>query len=151
MFNNSSDHSHKTKILVVDDERHIARFLEFILKKEGYDVAVAYSGEQAIEVINRFQPDGLLLDFVLPGMSGLDVINHIRANQAFDNLTIIVLTARSFEDNQGDFLEAGANASCAKPIAPSSLVKILLEFGLPPHKKPIVLTNPETNFEYKRP
>src|SRR5215211_8929208 len=122
----------KTKVVVVEDERHIARFLEFVLKKEGYDVAIAYSGEQALEVIKRFKPTALLLDFVLPGMSGLDVINHLRASEEYADLIIIVLTARSFEENQRDLLEGGANASCAKPIAPSTLVKILTEFGLSP-------------------
>jgi DNA-binding response OmpR family regulator len=122
----------KTKIVVVEDERHIARFLEFVLKKEGYDVAIAYSGEQALEVIKRYKPAALLLDYVLPGISGLDVINHLRADDEFTNLIIIVLTARTFEDSQRDLLEGGANASCAKPIAPSTLIKVLSEFGLSP-------------------
>ncbi len=139
----------KTKVVVVEDERHIARFLEFVLKKEGYDVAIAYSGEQGLEVIKKNKPAVLLLDFVLPGMSGLDVINHLRADEAYSDLIIIVLTARTFEDNQRDLLEGGANASCAKPIAPSTLIKVLSEFGLSPQAKSINLPT-EQNLEHNQ-
>jgi hypothetical protein len=62
----------KTRVLVVDDERHIARFLEFVLKKAGYDVALAYSGEQALVAVEAFDPDVMLLDLVLPKLTGLD-------------------------------------------------------------------------------
>jgi two-component system, OmpR family, phosphate regulon response regulator PhoB len=138
----------KTRVVVVEDERHIARFLEFVLKKEGYEVAIAYSGEQGLEVIKKFKPAALLLDFVLPGMSGLDVINHLRADEEFSDLIIVVLTARSFEENQRDLLEGGANASCAKPIAPTTLIKVLTEFGLSPRSRAIEPIAAEITIEH---
>jgi response regulator receiver domain-containing protein len=68
-------------VLVVDDERHIARFLEFVLKKAGYEVAVAHNGEQALAAVDGFEPDAVLLDLVLPGISGLEVLKRLRSDK----------------------------------------------------------------------
>lgn len=122
----------KTRILVIEDVRYIARFLEYTLQKEGYEVAVAHSGEQALETIDSFKPDGILLDLMLPGISGLDVLRYLRSLELYKEIIVIVLTGRSFEETPSDILESGANSHCAKPIAPSTLFRTLLKFGLPP-------------------
>lgn len=120
------------RVLVVDDERHIARFLEFVLKKAGYEVAVAYDGEDALAQVERFAPDAVLLDLVMPKLSGLDVLQRLRANPLHKSLFIAILTARSFEERAGEIVQAGANLHCEKPVAPSSLLGQLAAGGITP-------------------
>jgi two-component system phosphate regulon response regulator PhoB len=117
---------------VVEDERHIARFLEFILRKEGYQVTVAADGEQALASLDRAKPDAMLLDLVLPGMSGLDVLRRLRSDRRNSDLVVLVLTARAFEDTPEEVIQAGADSHCTKPIAPSTLLRRLMDFGVPP-------------------
>lgn len=128
----SSGQMRPARVLVVDDERHIARVLEFVLKKAGYEVAVAYDGEQALSEVKRFAPDALLLDLVMPKLSGLEVLKHLRADQQNARLVIAVLTARSFEDVAGEIMTAGANLHCEKPVAPSTLLRELIRLGISP-------------------
>lgn len=120
------------RVLAVDDERHIARLIEFVLKKESYEVRIAHSGEQAIEAIGDFSPDAMLLDLILPGMSGLDVLKRLKADDKHSKLAVMVLTARSFEEMPAEVLEAGAHLHCTKPIAPPSLIRKLLDLKVPP-------------------
>lgn len=128
----SSGQMRPARVLVVDDERHIARVLEFVLKKAGYEVVVAYDGEQALSEVKRFAPDALLLDLVMPKLSGLEVLKHLRADQQNARLVIAVLTARSFEDVAGEIMTAGANLHCEKPVAPSTLLRELIRLGISP-------------------
>lgn len=120
------------RVLAVDDERHIARLIEFVLKKEGYDVRIAHDGENALSLIEEFSPDAVLLDLMLPRMSGLDVLKALRSDGKHTNLAVMVLTARSFEEMPAEVIDAGASMHCTKPIAPSSLVKKLLDLKVPP-------------------
>ena len=120
------------RVLVVDDERHIARVLEFVLKKAGYEVAVAHDGEQALAEAKRFVPDAMLLDLVMPKLSGLEVLKFLRADKQYANLVIAILTARSFEDLSEEIVTAGANLHCEKPVAPSTLLRRLSELGISP-------------------
>ncbi len=122
----------KTRVLVVDDERHIARFLEFVLKKAGYDVALAYNGEQALAAVEAFDPDVMLLDLVLPKLTGLEVLKRLRADVKYTKLVVMVLSARSFGEVPAELREAGANEHCPKPIAPSTLLRKLADLGVPP-------------------
>jgi CheY-like chemotaxis protein len=122
----------KAKVLVVDDERHIARFLEFVLTKAGYEVALAYNGEQALAAVEAFAPDVVLLDLVLPGLTGLEVLKRLRADSRHAALAVMVLSAHSFGEVPAELREAGANAHCTKPIAPSTLLKKLADLGVPP-------------------
>jgi DNA-binding response OmpR family regulator len=118
--------------LVVEDERHIARLLDHILRKEGYAVSIAPDAESALNSLNRNPPDALLLDIVLPGMSGLDLLRQIRQVPKWRDLVVIVLSARWFQHDDATLAEAGANAQCPKPIAPSKLIRKLQECGIAP-------------------
>ena len=120
------------RILIVEDERHIARYLEFVLRKEGYEVATANDGEAALERIAGFNPDALLLDLVLPGMSGMEVLQAIRSEARYASLVVIVLSARSSADDSAALAAAQVHAQCPKPVAPSTLLKKLAEFGIRP-------------------
>jgi DNA-binding response OmpR family regulator len=122
----------QARLLIVEDERHTARFLEFVLRKEGYQVVLAANGEQALATLDSIKPDAILLDLVLPGISGLDVIRSVRSDLNYRELVVVVLTARSFEDTPEEIIQAGADSHCAKSTAPSTLVKKLRDFGVPP-------------------
>src|SRR5437868_6308069 len=120
------------RILVVDDERHITRLIEFMLKREGYEIYVAHDGAHALVAAAEFMPDALLLDMVMPGLSGADVLRHLRADRRYDQLVVIVLTGHSFDEAPNGLAEAGASFYCVKPIAPSSLIRKLLDCGIHP-------------------
>lgn len=132
MQSNNTNPWRAARVLVVDDERHIARFLEFVLKKAGYEVAVAYDGEEALAQVERFAPDAVLLDLVMPKLSGLDVLQRLRADLHHAGLFIAILSARSFEERAGEVMQGGANLHCEKPVAPSSLLSQLAAGGIPP-------------------
>lgn len=119
------------RVLVVEDERQTARLLEFILTKQGYQVARAADGSQALAVAGTFRPDAILLDLQLPGLSGLEVLRRLRADPANVGLSVLVLTSGSFETPPAAVLEAGANSHCTKPIAPSTLLRELQGLHVP--------------------
>jgi DNA-binding response OmpR family regulator len=102
------------RILIVEDEPDIVRALELNLKAEGYAVLTAATGDQGLETAMRERPDVVLLDIMLPGMSGLDVCRELRRKN-FDG-SIIMLTARSAEVDRVVGLEIGADDYVTKPF-----------------------------------
>jgi two-component system, OmpR family, KDP operon response regulator KdpE len=100
-------------ILVVDDEREILRALQRSLTAHGYKVFTARSGEEAIEAVARNRPDLLLLDLLLPGMSGLEVTRWVRERS---NVPIIVLSVKEAERDKVEALDLGADDYVAKPF-----------------------------------
>ncbi len=118
--------------MVVEDERHIARYLQFVLSKEGFEVATSHDGEEALRLIGEYSPDAVLLDLVLPGMSGTDLLTAIRADRRYDHVVIIVLSARTSSEDAAFLASANVQAQCPKPVAPSTLLKKLAEFGIRP-------------------
>lgn len=121
-----------SRILVVDDEAHIARFLQFLLNREGYQTALAHDGLEALDQYRRFAPDGILLDVVLPKLSGLDVLRRIHGERDPDSPPplILLLTGMNLQDIPVDIMKMGAVAHCPKPIAPSALIRMLQTHGL---------------------
>jgi len=122
----------RARILVVEDERHIARLLEFVLRKADYEVATCHSAEEAILEIDKMQPDALVLDLGLPGMTGLEFLRLFRAAPYCCSSPVVVLSGRWLEGTASTVKEAGATAQCSKPIAPSSLLRKLRELGIHP-------------------
>jgi len=118
------------RILVVDDERHIARFLVYTLNKKGYEAQAVYDGEAALSAAEVFAPDGILLDLLLPKLSGQEVLSRLRADSRFAGLKILLLTGGHLDDVQ-EPLKNGADAYCLKPIGPSALIDLLRQHGLP--------------------
>jgi two-component system alkaline phosphatase synthesis response regulator PhoP len=82
------------RVLIVDDEANIVISLEFLMEQAGYTVAVARTGEEALEQIDSFQPDLVLLDVMLPGISGFDILQRIRQHAALHEMAVIMLTAK---------------------------------------------------------
>lgn len=110
------------KILVVDDESDILDFITYNLKKEGYLVATAYNGAQAIEVSKTFKPDLILLDVMMPIMDGIEACAHLKSLPEFAKTFIVFLTARSEEYSEIAGFQAGADDYIAKPIKPKVLI-----------------------------
>ncbi len=104
------------KILVVDDTPHNLRLLGDLLTAKGYAVATATSGPEALEQVDKHRPDLVLLDVVMPGMSGYDVCQRIRANPATGLLPIVMVTALDPGQERIRGLEAGADDFLTKPI-----------------------------------
>lgn len=102
------------KILVVDDEQEIVRALRRNLTAHGYSVLVVSSGEEALEVLWQQRPDLLLLDLLLPDMSGLEICRQIRRES---NLPIIALSAKNSERDKVEALDLGADDYVAKPFS----------------------------------
>ena len=84
--------SRPARILVVDDQRYIARFLVYVLTEEGYEARAVYDGEEALNAADTFSPDAVLLDLLLPKLSGQEVLARLRANPRFAGLRILLLT-----------------------------------------------------------
>lgn len=103
------------KILVVDDERPIAEILKYNLEKEGYEVILAYDGEEALARLEQDHPDLILLDIMLPKKDGFTVCREIRAHQK--EVPIIMLTARETEVDKVLGLELGADDYVTKPFS----------------------------------
>ena len=107
------------KILVVDDEQPIADILKFNLEKEGYEVICAYDGDEAIKLATNEKPDLILLDIMLPGKDGNEVLREIRKTQT---MPIIMLTAKDTEIDKVLGLELGADDYVTKPFSNRELI-----------------------------
>ncbi len=110
------------KILIVDDEPNIVISLEFLMKKEGFEVAVAGDGEEALSKAASFAPDLVLLDVMMPKKSGFEVCEALRADPAKSQLRIVMLTAKGRETEVAKGLALGANAYVTKPFSTKDLV-----------------------------
>ncbi|MGB4467522.1 MAG: response regulator [Azovibrio sp.] len=118
------------KILIVDDEPNIVLSLEFLLKREGFQVAVASDGEAALEQVEAFHPDLILLDVMMPKKSGYEVCELLRADPARSATRIVMLTAKGRDTEVAKGLGLGADAYVTKPFSNKELVsqiKQLLE------------------------
>ena len=116
-------------ILVVDDEPNIVLSLEFIMQQEGYDVRIAKDGEAALKAIREKVPDLVLLDIMMPAMSGYEVCQRIRANPEWKDIRIVMLTAKGREVDQEKGMAMGADEYITKPFATRDLmarVKMIL-------------------------
>ncbi|AZM96033.1 response regulator transcription factor [Vreelandella venusta] len=111
------------KVLVVDDEPNIVLSLEFLMEQAGFQVVTAYDGEAALERINDSAPDLLLLDISLPGISGFDVLEHLRRSEATSQLPVIMLTAHGRDIEREKGLALGADDYITKPFSTQSLIE----------------------------
>jgi DNA-binding response OmpR family regulator len=115
----SQEHMSSETILIVDDEPTIVEVVELYLRREGFEVQTAADGPAALAALERRRPDLIVLDLMLPGLSGLELTKRIRADSP---LPIIMLTARSEETDRVVGLELGADDYVTKPFSPRELV-----------------------------
>jgi two-component system phosphate regulon response regulator PhoB len=109
------------KVLVVEDEDALATLLEYNLSKEGYAVRLAPDGEEAMVMVDEEAPDIVILDWMLPKVSGIEVCRRLRAGPKTRNIPIIMLTARGEESDRIRGLDTGADDYVVKPFAMSEL------------------------------
>ena len=109
-------------ILIVEDEAALVTLLRYNLERAGFEVAEALDGENALTAIAERIPDLVLLDWMLPGVSGIEICRQLRRGAATRNLPIIMLTARSEEADRVRGLECGADDYVAKPFSPVELI-----------------------------
>lgn len=117
------------KVLIVDDEEHIRELIKFNLKKEGYDIEVAVSGIEALNLIKEVKFDLILLDLMLPEIDGLEVCRRIREDEETSDLPVMMITAKGEEFDKVLGLETGADDYITKPFSIRELmarVKALL-------------------------
>jgi two-component system, OmpR family, alkaline phosphatase synthesis response regulator PhoP len=110
------------KILLVDDDPDIIELLEYNLTKEGYEIASANDGVQAVEVAKTFKPDLILLDVMMPRQDGIETARQLRQLPDFKDTYILFLTARAEEYTEVAAFDVGADDYIVKPIKPRALV-----------------------------
>ncbi len=110
------------KILVTDDEKDIVELISYNLEKEGFSILKAYDGEAALRLVQLHKPDLLILDLMLPSLSGIDVCKAIRNNPATASLPIIMVTAKADETDKIIGLEIGADDYITKPFSIKELI-----------------------------
>lgn len=122
MLQKKHDMENPFKILVVDDENDILEFIQYNLKKEGYEVHLAHNGQEAIDIGKKVKPDLILLDVMMPVMDGIEACKIMKSDSSFDKTFIVFLTARAEEYSEIAGFNAGADDYIAKPIKPRVLI-----------------------------
>ena len=105
------------KILIIDDEIHKVELLKFNLENNGYKVDYSYDGFYGYLKTKEFQPDLILLDWMLPNISGIDLLKKIRSDETLEQIPVIMLTAKNMEEDKLEGLEDGADDYITKPFS----------------------------------
>ncbi len=122
----------KIKVLLVDDEPAILAALEFLVKKEGYQVWKAGDGEHALRLMEAERPEVAVLDVMMPGMDGFELARRIRNDERFNHTRIIFLTAKSTQSDRFEGYESGGEVYMPKPFDNDELINTInevVEFG----------------------
>jgi len=112
----------KKKVLIVDDELNIVTALEFLLQKSGYEVMAAQNGDEALKRIESFAPDLVLLDVMMPRISGYEVCRRMRERAEWKHIKIIMLSAKGREAEVSKGVSLGADLYVTKPFSNNELV-----------------------------
>ncbi|MCL7465032.1 response regulator [Phaeovulum sp. NW3] len=104
-------------VLLIEDEPHIAEAIRFILSRAGWQVSLQHDGLTAMAAIAAAPPDVVILDLMLPGRSGLEILSDLRADARFAALPVLMLTARGQQRDRDAAARAGASAFLSKPFA----------------------------------
>jgi len=113
------------KVLIVDDEPNIVVSLEYLMKKEGFEVAVAGDGDAALAQVANFKPDLVLLDIMMPNKSGYEVCEAVRASPDHAGVRIVMLTAKGRDLEVAKGMALGADAYVTKPFSTKDLVTLV--------------------------
>ena len=111
----------KTRVLIVDDEPNIRDLLATSLRFAGYEIQTAANGAQAVSAVTESEPDIILLDVMLPDVSGFDILQRVRGHAALKHIPIIMLTGKATREDVMFALSAGANGYITKPFEFESL------------------------------
>ncbi len=110
------------RILAVDDQRHIARLMEVTLARAGYDVMVAHDGPEALVKARENVPDLVILDVMMPGIDGFEVLRRLKADPATEPIPVIMLTAKTDSEDALRGYDRGAQWYLSKPFDPEQLL-----------------------------
>ena len=114
-------------VVLVEDEMNIAEAIRFLLGREGWRVEVLANGDNAVEVIRNAKPDLVMLDVMLPGKSGFDILNELRADTDMLNLPVLMLTARGQSRDREMAMRAGVSRFMTKPFSNSEVLEAVRE------------------------
>ena len=109
-------------VLLIEDEPNIAEAIRFVLTRDGWRVSVLSDGAGAVAEVARLRPDLVILDLMLPGMSGLEIVSLLRADAATQNLAVMMLTAKGLGRDREAAARAGVTLFMTKPFANAELV-----------------------------
>lgn len=115
-------------VLLVDDEPNIILSLEFLIEQAGYEARVARDGDAALKSIEERKPDLVLLDVMLPKRDGFDVCERIRANPAWNDIRIVMLTAKGRDSEREKGLALGADAYITKPFSTREVMERVKQY-----------------------
>ena len=112
-------------VLLVEDEEHIRLVVEYNLRHDGFEVYIAENGPGALEVVRKVVPDAILLDWMLPGMDGLEVLTELKHDKTTEHIPVFMLTAKGMPSDINRALELGADDYITKPFNPRQLGEII--------------------------
>jgi DNA-binding response OmpR family regulator len=122
----------KSRVLLVDDEPNILIPIEFLLTQGGFEVRKAFNGQEALQALEEFLPQVMVLDVMMPGMDGFEVARQVRAHPAYENIRIIFLTAKGTVADKIQGYSSGGEVYLTKPFENEELVRTVnevVEFG----------------------
>lgn len=121
-------------VLVVDDDPYILMSLEFLMKKNGYNVMVARNGTEALDMIESSVPDLVLLDIMMPDVDGYQICAYVKANERLAHIDIVFLSAKTKEADIQKGMDIGASLYITKPFSTRDLVKQIAELAEKNHE-----------------
>ena len=110
------------KILTCDDEKHIVRLIQVNLERAGYEVVAAYNGAECLEAVKTETPDLIILDVMMPEMTGFEVLEKLKADPETENIPVIMLTARAQDADVLRGWQSGVETYLTKPFNPMELI-----------------------------
>jgi len=115
------------RVLVCDDEPYMIESVSYVVRKAGFEVLTAEDGDTALATARREKPDFVLLDIMMPGMSGDEVCRRLKSDPATSSAYVVILTARGQEEDERRAMEMGADEFMTKPFSPRKLRHKLLQ------------------------
>ena len=117
----------KKKILIVDDEPNIVMSLDYLLRKNNFEVFIARNGNEALKLLDSEVPDLMLLDIMMPDVDGYEVCMHVKSNEKYKGVKVVFLSAKSKQEDIEKGYAMGADLYLTKPFSTRNLVKSIEE------------------------
>lgn len=117
------------RVLLIEDEPNIIEAISFILSRDGWTVHTHSDGETAVERVRSLPPDVIILDVMLPGRSGFDILNELRSDPETDHLPVMMLTARGQTKDRDLAMELGADHFMTKPFSNADVLSLVKELS----------------------
>jgi two-component system alkaline phosphatase synthesis response regulator PhoP/two-component system response regulator VicR len=117
--------SSRKKILTCDDEKNIVRLIQVNLEREGYEVVTAYNGRECLDMVASEHPDLIVLDLMMPEMTGFEVLDHLKGDPETADIPVIMLTARTQDQDVLRGWQAGVECYLTKPFMPGELITFI--------------------------